>query len=462
MKIIILNGSPKGNLSGTLQYANYLKKANNLHEFETIHVSQTIRAIENNQEKFDTIIQKIQKADGVIWSFPLYFMMVNGGYKRFIELIFEHNAEEAFAGKYAAAISTSIHFYDHTAHAYMHAICDDLNMQYVGRFSPGMTDLLKSEHQEQLLQYGKLFFDAIEHKKVFQAKYAKVKPRNFKYNNGKPGKLIDPGTKRVVILHDALEEDTNLKEMVAHAQATFDGKAEVYNIREVNIKGNCQGCMQCGGSYHCSYEGKDDYIEFYKDKVMQADILIYAGTIKDRYLSSRWKTFFDRSFFNTHTPVLVDKHAVFLISGALDQNANLQQILESYFEFQWANLSGIISDASGTSEDIDTYIEETIAQCVYNSKEKVSRPMTFLGHGGIKIFRDEIWGGLRIIFPADHKAFRKLGYYKTFPQRSFTNFLIRFFGMPLLSIPAIRNGFNSQMKEQMVRPLKNVVSNAKF
>lgn len=462
MKIIILNGSPKGSLSGTLQYIAYIEKANKQHQFETIHIAQTIRAIENSQEKFEEIIQKIQTADGIIWSFPLYFMMVHGGFKRFIELIFERNAEEAFDNKYAAVISTSIHFFDHTAHAYMHAICDDLNMQYVGKFSPAMSDLLQPKHQQEVLAYGKHFIDAMKQKKIFQAKYSKITSRKFTYNSGQISTQVDPGTKRVVILHDALEEDHNIQEMVTHVQATVSDKAEVYNIRDINIKGNCQGCLQCGGSYHCSYEGKDEYIEFYKDKVMQADILIYAGTIKDRYLSSRWKTFFDRSFFNTHTPVLVNKHAVILISGALDQNTNLRQILESYFEFQWANLAGIISDTAGTSQEIDQYIEQTIAECVYNSNEQVSRPMTFLGVGGLKIFRDDIWGALRMVFPADYKAFRKLGYFKTFPQRSFTNFIIRTLVVPLLSIPVIRKGFNSQIKERMVKPLQNVVKNAKF
>jgi multimeric flavodoxin WrbA len=462
MKIIVLNGSPKGNLSGTLQYVAYLEKANKQHQFETIHISQTIRAIENSQEKFDGIIQKIENADGVIWSFPLYFMMVHGGFKRFIELVFERNAEKSFAGKYSAVISTSIHFYDHTAHAYMRAICDDLKMQYTGGFSPASSDLLKEKHQKQLLEYGKHFFDAIEQKKIFQPKYAPVKSRDFTFAQGNVNKTVDPENKRVVILHDALEEDHNLKEMVAHTQATFDGKAEVYNIREVNIKGNCQGCMQCGGSFHCSYEGKDDYIEFYKNTVMQADILIYAGTIKDRYLSARWKTFFDRSFFNTHTPVLINKQIMFLVSGELDQNANLRQIIESYFEFQWSNLTGIVSDDSGTSQEIDQYIEQTSAECVYNSKEQVSRPMTFLGVGGIKIFRDDIWGPLRMVFPADYKAFRKLGYFKTFPQRSFTNFLMHIFVVPLLSIPAVRKVFNSKMKEQMIMPLQKNVAKAKF
>ena len=65
----------------------------------------------------------------------------------------------------------------------------------------------------------------------------------------------------------------------------------------------------------------------YRTQVMAADILIYAGTIVDRYLSSRWKTFFDRSFFNTHTPKLIGKQMAFVISGPYSQLPNLNEIL---------------------------------------------------------------------------------------------------------------------------------------
>ncbi len=462
MKIIVLNGSPKGNLSGTLQYSAYLEKAFPQHSFGTVHVAQLIKAIESQEEKFAQILEQIQSADGVIWCFPLYFMMVHGNLKRFIELITERGVQKTFAGKYCASITTSIHFFDHTAHNYIHAVSDDLNMKYIGAFSPGMTDLLNAKGQKQLLQFGNLFFKSIEQKSLIQPQYAPLQTREFQFQNSQPKAALDAANKKIVILHDALEGDQNIQQMVAHASAVFDGKAQIYNIREINIKGGCQGCMQCGGSYHCSYEGKDEYIEFYKEKVMTADILIYAATIKDRYLSWRWKTFFDRSFFNTHTPVLQNKQGVFLISGPLDQNANLKQILEGYFQFQGANLVGMVSDGFGSSEEINDYIEKTLEQALENLHENVTRPSTFLGEGGMKIFRDEIWGNLRMVFPADHKAFRRLGYYKTFPQRSFVNFIIRVFLVPILSIPAIRNGFNSQMKEQMVMPLKTAVAKAKF
>ncbi len=110
------------------------------------------------------------------------------------------------------------------------------------------------------------------------------------------------------------------------------------------VNGTCLGCIQCGYDNECVYEGKDNYIDFYNTKVKSADILVWAGTIKDRYLSAIWKTFFDRSFFNGHTPSLIGKQIAFIISGPLSQVPNLRQILEAYVEIQHANLVDFITD----------------------------------------------------------------------------------------------------------------------
>jgi hypothetical protein len=242
-------------------------------------------------------------------------MLVHGNLKRFIELIFERKATGAFYGKYCAAISTSIHFYDHTAHQYIHQISDDLGMKFVGSFSAAMNDLPKKKGQEQLLHFGRNFLQSIETQAPIQRQYAPLQTRDFKYQSGTPTKALDAAGKKVLILHDAMEMDENLRQMVAHAQTIFSSDVQVINLHDINISGGCQGCMQCGGDYHCAYEGKDGFIEFYKNSVMNADILIYGATIHDRYLSSRWKTLFDRSFFNTHTPVLQNKQVVYLLSG---------------------------------------------------------------------------------------------------------------------------------------------------
>ena len=142
MKITVLNGSPKGELSITMQYVAYLAKIYPQHEFNILHIAQRLKQLEHDPAAFDKVIAQVRESDAVLWGFPLYILIVHAHYKRFIELIFERGAQAAFAGKYTAALSTSIHFFDHTAHNYIHAICDDLEMHFVDSFSPDMHDLL--------------------------------------------------------------------------------------------------------------------------------------------------------------------------------------------------------------------------------------------------------------------------------------------------------------------------------
>jgi NAD(P)H-dependent FMN reductase len=142
MKIIVLGGSPKGETSVTMQYVQFIRNKFPEHEFEVLQAAQPIRKLEQNEDAFKEIIDEVRSADGIIWAFPLYVFLVCSQYKRFIELIWERKAEGAFKGKYTAALSTSIHFYDNTAHNYMRAICDDLEMKYTGCHSAAMRDLM--------------------------------------------------------------------------------------------------------------------------------------------------------------------------------------------------------------------------------------------------------------------------------------------------------------------------------
>jgi hypothetical protein len=92
-------------------------------------------------------------------------------------------------------------------------------------------------------------------------------------------------------------------------------------------------------------------------KLMAADILILAGSVQDRYLSARWKIFFDRGFFMNHVPLFAGKQIGCLVSGPLAQLANLRQILEAYFECQQANFVGIVTDECVSSEELDRLLD---------------------------------------------------------------------------------------------------------
>ena len=148
MKIAVLNGSPKGQISVTVQYVNFLQQKFPEAEFKFFDVALKIKSLEKDEKAFQEVISWIAAADAVLWAFPLYFFLVSSQYKRFIELIWERGEEGAFSGKYAAVITTSIHFFDHTAQNYLRGICDDLNMNFAGGFSPDMYDIMKGQPRE--------------------------------------------------------------------------------------------------------------------------------------------------------------------------------------------------------------------------------------------------------------------------------------------------------------------------
>ena len=88
MKIIVLNGSPKGITSVTMQYVHYIQKEFPQHELKFINISQRIKKIESDESAFQEILDEVKDSDGVLWATPVYFFLVPSNYKRFIELIF--------------------------------------------------------------------------------------------------------------------------------------------------------------------------------------------------------------------------------------------------------------------------------------------------------------------------------------------------------------------------------------
>lgn len=458
MNIVVLNGSPKGDLSVTLQYVRYAARKYPQHTFQYFPVAQNIRKLEKDDAAFTKVVDAVKAADAVLWAFPLYFLLVCSQYKRFIELILERKQEAAFAGKYAASLSTSVHFFDHTAHNYIHGICDDLQMHYLGSYSAAMYDLMKKPERARWLAFADYFFDAASRRIATARVYPPLPARNFIYQPGPAGTGLEPAGKRILVMKDGQHPTGNIDAMVSSLTGNFCGDVEVVNLSDVDIKGGCLGCCKCGIDNVCEYQGKDGFIHFYNEKVKKADIVILAGAIHDRYLSSRWKMYFDRSFFNTHMPTLIGKQIAFLISGPLGQNANLRQILTAYGEFQEANVVGIVTDEEENSQQIDLLLRELARALIRSAGRGDTVPTTFFGVGGRKIFRDEVYGPLRFVFQADHRYYKSHGLYD-FPQKNYKVRRVNLIMTLLTKIAPFRKKFLKILKEQMVKPIKHIAEN---
>jgi len=444
MKIVVLNGSPKGEHSITLQYTHFLQKKFPQHDLKAIHIAERIKKIEKDEATFQEIMEDIRSSDGVIWSFGLWVMAVSAQCMRFVELISERGAEDIFRDKYTAALSTSIHFYDHTAHNYIRGVCEDLNMRYVEGISLDLLDLMKEESRRQLIIFADNFFDAIENKTTTTRLFRPLTFSSFMYEPTKPTSKIDAEDKKVVVLTDGYNRDSNLGKMITRFQESFSSEIEIIDLNDIDIRGACLGCMRCGYDNSCQY--RDGFTEFYNNRVRTADIIVFAGTVKGRYLSSMWKTFYDRAFFWNHTPSLTGKQIAYIMSGPLTQNDNLIQILEaSSTTRQHANHVDIVTDESEDSSEIDGQLHSLATRLIRFSLKGYIKPQNFLAVGGHKVFRDDIYGRLRPLWQADHRYYKSHGFYD-FPQKDFKIRILTPILMFLTKISGFRKGFYKNVK----------------
>ena len=456
MKIIVLNGSPKGDTSVTMQYVAYIRKNYPDHQYEILNVAQDVVKIEKDESAWKRVLDSIRSADLLLWAFPLYYLLVPSQYKRFIELVYERNASDAFAGKYAAALSTSIHFFDHTAHAYIHAISDDLMMRYLGGYSAAMHDLLEETEQKRLLQFSALTFTAVQDRTPVPRESVPLVWPDLEYAPGAGQKAVPQGTKKILILTDDDGGSPNLSAMIKRLRESFSGPVDVINLHDLDIRGGCLGCCRCGFDNTCVYT--DGYVPFYREQLVPADIIVMAGSVHDRYLSSTWKQFFDRSFFKGHVPGLKGKQIGVVIAGPLRQVPHLREALTAWADNGGCNVL-FVTDEVRESCDLDGLLDGFAARLVQCADAGYIPPRTFYAVGGHKIFRDNIWAGMRFVFQADYQYYRDHGLFD-FPQADLKARCRNAVMVPLTRIPGFRKKMDAEMKRHMIAPFAPVLEKA--
>jgi multimeric flavodoxin WrbA len=284
------------------------------------------------------------------------------------------------------------------------------------------------------------------------------KKSGFTYSPGNDGVQAVETDKKAVLVADLEENEENLKAMTDRVK-TLLPDIEIMDIRRLSF-GPCLGCLKCGPDNICAYEKtKDEVLGEFRNKVADADIVIFAGAMHDRYLSSVWQRFAERCFFRTHQPYLAGRQVAFLISGPLSQNDNTRQILTAYTEVWEANLSGFVSDECEDETGLSAMIDNLVFDLAAYAESQTVKPQSFLGHAGMKIFRDDIFGPLRLIFQADHRYYRKHGIYD-FPQRRIGTRLLNFFALPLTRLPFIKKAFRRKFRSVMTMPYRRIIARA--
>ena len=442
MKVLVLNGSPKGDYSITLQTSLYLEKKFPEHNFSVVHVGQKIKSLEKD---FTVLIEAINNTDLIIFSYPVYTFIAPSQLHRFIELL--KAARLDLKNKYVTQITTSKHFYDVTAHKYIQENCQDLGMKYIKGLSADMDDLLTEKGQKEAIKFFKYVCWCVEHDIYEAIAKQENKPKHCPVSaasSNQEKKIYD-----VVIVTDCAKDDKQLSAMIDRFRAVLKCNSRVVNISEYPLKGGCLGCFNCAATGKCIY--KDGFDEFLRNKIQTANAIIYAFSIKDHSMGSVFKMYDDRQFCNGHRPVTMGKPTAYIISGNYSSEANLQMIIEGRSEVGGNFLAGVASDEM----DPDKEIDKLAAKLEYAISKKYVQPRNFYGVGGMKIFRDLIWL-MKGMMKADHRFYKEHRLYD-FPQKKKGTILKMYLVGALISSPKLKAKIGNKMNEGMIAPYKKVL-----
>ncbi len=442
MKILVLNGSPKGKYSITLQTTNYLQKLYPEHSFEILDVGHKIKALERD---FSPAVQTIEKAEVLLFSYPVYTFIAPYQLHRFIELLKQSGIK--LDGKYATQLTTSKHFYDVTALRYIQDNCADLGLKYIKGLSADMDDLLTEKGQKEAQSFFEFVTYSVEND-IYEKPSVTNTPAIHKSITVPADNAISKSGD-VAIITNCEENDEQLKNMIARFQAKCARKTRVINIAEYEFKGGCLGCFNCAVSGKCIY--RDGFDEFLRGTIQTAEAIVIAFSIKDHSMGASFKLYDDRQFCNGHRTVTMGMPFGYLISGNYSEEYNLQMIVEGRAQVGGNFLAGVATDEA----DPDGEIDKLAKTLEYALTAEYVPPQNFYGIGGMKIFRDLIWQ-MQGMMKADHKFYKAHGQYD-FPQKKRGRMLLMYLVGAMLSSEAIKAKMGNKMNEGMLMPYKKLL-----
>ncbi|MBQ8238473.1 MAG: NAD(P)H-dependent oxidoreductase [Oscillospiraceae bacterium] len=446
MNILVLNGSPKGSNSITLQTILYLQKKNPAHHFEILHAGAKIRSFEKD---FSPALDAISRADVFLFSYPVYTFIAPCQLHRFIELLKASGAD--LSGKFATQLTTSKHFYDITAHRYIQDNCQDLGLKYIRGLSADMDDLLNAKGQADAEAFFRHVCWSVEND-IYEP-FPAALPAPIHKTVAVPDICESGRQGDVVIVTDCEPEDTQLQSMIDRFRAVLSRQSRIVNIREYPLKGGCLGCFNCAVTGRCIY--KDGFDNYLRNEIQTADSIVYAFTIRDHSMGARFKMYDDRNFCNGHRTVTIGMPVGYLISGNYSQESNLQTIIEARAQVGSNFLAGVAADETDPNGEIDRLAKIL----VYALDNQYVPPQNFYGIGGMKVFRDLIWL-MQGMMKADHKFYKAHGQYD-FPQKQWPTMLKMYLVGALLSNEKLKSKMGSAMNEGMLAPYRKVLDSTK-
>ena len=442
MEILVINGSPKGENSVTLQTALYLEKRYPEHHFAYLHAGQRIGVLAKD---FSPAAEAVARAELLIFCYPVYTFLAPSQLHRFLHLMKENGVEAA--GKAATQLTTSKHFYDVTAHRYVRECLQDLGFTTLRGLSADMADLTEEKGRGEAESFFRRALWAMENG-VAEDRTDFPEPLPETPASPLPDRMKTAET-TVAVVADLAEDDAALKSMIDRFRAAAPFETRLINIREFPFKGGCLGCLRCAQDGRCVYT--DGFDSFLRERVQSCAGTVYAFRVEEHSMGWRFKMYDDRQFCNGHRTVTMGSPGGYLVAGDLGREENLRVTLEARAQVGGNYPAGFADDCHGTDAAVDR-LALSVADALENA---ACEPQNFYGVGGSKIFRDLIWQ-MRGIMTADHRFYKKHGFYDDLPQKKTGTMLAMCAVGRLMKLPRVKD----KMNEGMLAPYKKVLENA--
>ena len=445
MKFAIISASPKGENSITYHTILYLQKHYSDDTWQTYHIGKSKRHWE---DAFSAILT----SDLTIFCYPVYTFLAPSRLHQFMQMLKERGGYE---GKAYLQISTSKHFYDITAHAWVDDNCADLGMLKIGSLSADMDDLLSAKGRKEALDFWKMAIWRLQ--SGVYIPIHKIEPAEFKYDGSAESDKLSfltpdlPLTgkqtikNKVVVVASIEASDAELRAMISDYADASEREVEVFNVNEFPFKGSCISCFNCASTGNCIYT--DHFDVYLREHILTARAIVYAFRIKDHSMGCQMKVYDDRQFCNGHRTVTMGMPVGFIVAGDCASEANLQRLMAAR-----ADVGGNLN--AGVASNLEQ-IRNLAATIDFALEHEIAPTRSFWGVGGMKIFRDLIWM-MQGLMRQDHKFFKSHGQYD-FPQKRRKDMISSYLIGALMNNKKLRQKAGSKISEGMIAPYKKVL-----
>lgn len=446
MKILVLNGSPRGEMGVTYHHILFLEKHYKELSFEYIHIGKMIKTY--SEDKLGLLIEKMAACDCVLWAYPVYTLSVPHQLMVFMNRLQNHEKKKLLQDVKTVQMSTSKHFYDITAYNYMKIQMEDLKMNHLEGLMADMDEMLSQEGRYRMIGFMDKLIDQLKwefsypiHDKALNDLY------EFSYN---PVAEPDKEKSKILVVYNGLDYSQTLKYMINAFENLSSYQVHRLDLSNINIHGGCLGCIKCTFIGHCVY--RDEFEEMYQDKILSADVLIYASDIKNHYLHDDFKLIDDRAFYNGHRVNTGIKAVGYLLTGHYKEEDNLRHILEAK-----AHVGHMTYIEPVTNEQVDVLgqIKRMCHEVDYFMDKQPIAKTSFYGVGGMKVFRDLIYN-MRGLMIQDHIYYKKNNLYD-FPKKHYLKNFFMKYGLLYIKSPKRFKKFAPKLNTYILNRYRKII-----